>query len=311
MRYLHQDHLGSTSSTCPEPVERVTDDTGAAVYEATYDPWGNVSASTGTADTDRLYTGQRFDAATGLYCYNARYYDPTLARFISPDTIVPGVGDPQAWNRYAYVRGNPLRCTDPTGHCFGRFSRYCEKAIDTVRDVTAVVVETAVDVAKDAGRNVAASGLHQTAQAATWLAKAESIRTADEVDGIPAIREVIQVQEKSVLGLFLRLSDAAAITLDRTVITTRDICSPDPGSGVSPYLIIHEGQHAEDQLAQGDKVELNYVREQVSVGYRQNLYEINARAAGENRISDPVLSPTKPGYLNPRRYTSRLFWSSR
>jgi hypothetical protein len=25
---------------------------------------------------------------------NARYYDPTIARFISPDTIVPGVADP-------------------------------------------------------------------------------------------------------------------------------------------------------------------------------------------------------------------------
>ena len=47
----------------------------------------------------------------------ARYYDPTIARFISPDTIVPGVGDPQAWNRYAYVLGNPLRYTDPSGHC--------------------------------------------------------------------------------------------------------------------------------------------------------------------------------------------------
>ncbi len=107
MRYVHQDHLGSTSV--------ITDDTGAAVYEASYDPWGNVSASTGTADTDRLYTGQRFDAATGLYYYNARYYDPTLARFISPDTIVPGVGNPQAWNRYAYVLGNPLRYVDPSG----------------------------------------------------------------------------------------------------------------------------------------------------------------------------------------------------
>ena len=109
MRYVHQDHP-------------FTDDTGAAVYEASYDSWGNVRASTGTADTDRLYTGQRFDSATGLYYYNARYYDPTLARFISPDTIVPGVGDPQAWNRYAYVLGNPLRYTDPSGHCMWEYA---------------------------------------------------------------------------------------------------------------------------------------------------------------------------------------------
>jgi RHS repeat-associated protein len=109
MRYVHQDHLGSTSV--------ITDDTGAAVYEATYDPWGNVRTSTGAADTDRLCTGQRFDAATGLYYYNARYYDPYLARFTSPDTIAPGVGDLQAWNRYAYVLGNPMRYLDSSGRC--------------------------------------------------------------------------------------------------------------------------------------------------------------------------------------------------
>ena len=70
-----------------------------------------------------VFTDQRFNAATGLYYYNARYgarpehsrRNPTLGRFISPDTIVPGVGDPQAWNRYAYVANNPLRFTDPSG----------------------------------------------------------------------------------------------------------------------------------------------------------------------------------------------------
>ncbi len=61
------------------------------------------------------FTGQRLDG-TGLHFYNARYYDSLLGRFISADTIVPGV-DSQAYNRYAYVRNNPLRYTDPTGHC--------------------------------------------------------------------------------------------------------------------------------------------------------------------------------------------------
>jgi RHS repeat-associated protein len=138
MRYVHQGHLGSTSV--------ITDDTGAAVYEATYDPWGNVSASTGTADTDRLYTGQRFDAATGLYYYNARYYDPTLARFISPDTIVPGVGDPQAWNRYAYVLGNPLRYVDPSGRCFTRHpSGRVEQTNNTWLDCTLTDIQRYAD----------------------------------------------------------------------------------------------------------------------------------------------------------------------
>ncbi|MCO5242349.1 MAG: hypothetical protein M9927_00670 [Anaerolineae bacterium] len=35
------------------------------------------------------FTGQREDAAIGLYYYGARYYDPQLGRFAQPDTIVP------------------------------------------------------------------------------------------------------------------------------------------------------------------------------------------------------------------------------
>jgi len=39
-----------------------------------------------------------------------------VARFLQADSIVPEPGNPQALNRYAYVRNNPLRHTDPTGH---------------------------------------------------------------------------------------------------------------------------------------------------------------------------------------------------
>ena len=42
----------------------------------------------GPVATDHQFTGQKLDG-TGLQYYNARYYDPTLGTFISPDTIVP------------------------------------------------------------------------------------------------------------------------------------------------------------------------------------------------------------------------------
>jgi hypothetical protein len=48
--------------------------------------------------------------------YGARYYDAQIGRFISADTIIPKVSNPQALNRYAYVRNNPLRYKDPSGH---------------------------------------------------------------------------------------------------------------------------------------------------------------------------------------------------
>jgi hypothetical protein len=44
-------------------------------------------------------------------------YDPNLARFVSADTIAPSKNEPQSRNRYSYVLNNPLRFTDPTGHC--------------------------------------------------------------------------------------------------------------------------------------------------------------------------------------------------
>ena len=46
----------------------------------------------------------------------ARWYDPVLGRFAQADTIIPGAGNPLAWDRYAYTLDNPLRYSDPSGH---------------------------------------------------------------------------------------------------------------------------------------------------------------------------------------------------
>ena len=43
--------------------------------------------------------------------------DPKLARFVSADTVTPDPENPQALNKYAYTLGNPLRFSDPSGHC--------------------------------------------------------------------------------------------------------------------------------------------------------------------------------------------------
>lgn len=50
---------------------------------------------------------------------HARYYDPEVGRFTSADTVVPSAMDPQALNRYAYVRNNPTVLTDPSGNKWG------------------------------------------------------------------------------------------------------------------------------------------------------------------------------------------------
>jgi len=75
------------------------------------------TATVGVIDTSKQFTGQRLDS-TDLYYYNARYYDPTIGRFISPDTVVQNSANPQTLNRYCYCLNNPLKYTDPTGHSY-------------------------------------------------------------------------------------------------------------------------------------------------------------------------------------------------
>ena len=63
----------------------------------------------------RGYTGQEQVDLVGLIHMNGRVYDPILGRFISADPVIQDATDSQAYNRYAYVRNNPLSLTDPSG----------------------------------------------------------------------------------------------------------------------------------------------------------------------------------------------------
>jgi RHS repeat-associated protein len=79
--YLHGDHLGSVSLA--------TTSSGALDSQQEFDPWGQVRTG-GVGATSLNYTGQRLDG-TGLLYYHARYYDPALGRFLSADSVVPGM----------------------------------------------------------------------------------------------------------------------------------------------------------------------------------------------------------------------------
>ena len=122
MYYLFSDHLGSTVVTRYQL---------GNVYRNGYYPFLlQPKASECFAGEDRYtssytpyqFTDQRKEAVIGLYDYNARFYDPSIGRFTSADTIVPGPGSPQSWDSYAYVNNNPINNTDPTGHWVFEYS---------------------------------------------------------------------------------------------------------------------------------------------------------------------------------------------
>ncbi len=103
VQYFYTDHLGSRRG--------VTDASGVVQAKIVYDVWGlatvtNHGGYEGTRDIS--YTGKERDS-TGLYYFNARYYDAGIGRFITEDPARHGV------NWFVYCNNNPLRYTDPTG----------------------------------------------------------------------------------------------------------------------------------------------------------------------------------------------------
>jgi RHS repeat-associated protein len=80
-----------------------------------YAPYGSVAL--GTAPNGPGYTGHVNDPDTGFVYMQARYYDPSVGRFLSVDPVVPVAGNAFNFSRYAYGNNNPITHTDPDGRC--------------------------------------------------------------------------------------------------------------------------------------------------------------------------------------------------
>jgi RHS repeat-associated protein len=99
-----------------ESVKVVVNDQGLPVSRTEYLPYGETWFQEGESGHTPKYNSQEMDKESGFYFFNARHYDSEIGRFVTADSIVDGVFDTQGWNRYMYVRGNPIRYMDPTGN---------------------------------------------------------------------------------------------------------------------------------------------------------------------------------------------------
>jgi RHS repeat-associated protein len=106
--YLIKDHLASNRLTIPQ--------SAAALQSHAYGPYGNPrNTNAATVPAGRGYINERHDAETGLQYLHARYYDPDLGRFLTPDWWDPWQQGVDI-NRYAYAANDPVNMSDPNGH---------------------------------------------------------------------------------------------------------------------------------------------------------------------------------------------------
>ncbi|MEK4852826.1 RHS repeat-associated core domain-containing protein [Paenibacillus sp. FSL H7-0756] len=97
-------------------VVQIVDTTGKVVNNYVYDEWGNITSQDEKTSNSFKYTGEVYDEETGLYYLRARYYDPSMGRFLNEDTVEGQIDNPLSLNLYTYVHNNPLIYSDPTGH---------------------------------------------------------------------------------------------------------------------------------------------------------------------------------------------------
>lgn len=107
----HADALGS--------IVGLTDAGGSIIQSFSYDAFGRKVGESGSLQQLYSYTGREIDRESGDYYYRARYYDPSVGRFVSEDPLYQGVGVPGEQGKtehlYLYTENNPINYNDPTG----------------------------------------------------------------------------------------------------------------------------------------------------------------------------------------------------
>ena len=101
----------------------IIDSSGTRVVEYTYGAWGDILSITGTmSDTigqknPLRYRGYYYDAETGFYYLQSRYYDAEICRFLNADNVITGTGEKvQGYNLYVYCFNNPVNMSDSEGN---------------------------------------------------------------------------------------------------------------------------------------------------------------------------------------------------
>ncbi|MEW2521968.1 polymorphic toxin-type HINT domain-containing protein [Actinacidiphila alni] len=147
---------------------------GTLSESTAYDPFGEVTGTSGSMPGDVGYQGDWTDPSTDQVDMGARWYDPSGGTFDSRDSLDYSGGASILANRYTYGNGDPLDTVDPDGHfgC-GIFSGACHKVASAAKKGAHYVAKGASYVAKGAsyvwgGIRSGASWLYNSVIAPAW-----------------------------------------------------------------------------------------------------------------------------------------------
>ncbi len=199
--YFAYDGLGS--------VRQVLGESGLPLMAQTFDPYGNPYSYAGPAESVASYgySGEQTDS-NGLVFLRARYYAPSMGRFLNMDPVRGIAAYPLTLNPYLYTLGNPVRYTDPSGE-------FVVAAIVgglIIGAITAGIYDVMVNQGKGGWDNVANGNVFdlnhycdvdwvETAAYATGGAVVGGVTAAAAVAAIPVLQAAGQALSAGATGL--------------------------------------------------------------------------------------------------------------
>ena len=174
-QYYLSDALGSTRALV-DSNQKLTD-------SYSYTPYGKLANHIGSSDNSFLFTGEQRESETDNYYLRARYYSPSMARFLSRDTYDGNPANPLSQNHYLYASGNPLTYVDPSGHLsmpeevtvIQYLGIVAQRAMSASGRILLGLVQRLPAIARGGVRGLAREAEHEIARRQASLAEMEAI----------------------------------------------------------------------------------------------------------------------------------------
>ena len=193
-------------------ITAIVDMFGNTVAKYSYDVWGkplsitdgngnDVSTNaTHIANINPLrYRGYYYDAESGLYYLQSRYYDPEVGRFISadiPEALTVSFEDFVQYNLFAYCFNNPINMFDETG----AWPKWIKKAFAVAATAVTVIAATAITVVTFGPGSVA--GVAMLTATATFAAKTTEVAILQVKKGKAEGKSASQIAKDTIESVY-------------------------------------------------------------------------------------------------------------
>ena len=276
----------------------------AAWYE--YDAWGNVVSVGGNASIANLnpirYRGYYYDAETGFYYLNSRYYDPEICRFINADDIVSSVGELAGYNLFAYGLNNPISLEDRSGN-WPDWNQLINGVAMVAMGVAALATAAAVAVTAVAALPAVGLAIAATAVTATYCVTMGGYDVVESFTGQNAMKAAMGEENYYAAEAFVgTVATAGAATLSQYVPQQNCFVAGTPVLTAGGLKAIEEIQPGDTVWAADPETGEQSVKEVVQTFVNETDELVHISVAGE----EIVTTPEHPFYIPQKGWAEAI-----